>query len=489
MPLLVCAPRSFLALNFIGPPLRFKLVTKKDKKKQFTHLALYRCKQFNSGLIEKNFKISTMIKFKLKKKVYRLAGVLLATQMCALDASWAFEGGLLTLLERVEASQPQIKSARYSYNAALEDVEAAKRRRGPVLSAAVESDTGTQTSAPAQSLQVELKIWDKGQTNAQIAEAQAIAKASQVAVELERRRVFLDVISAWQGYVLAEARHAIALDSSKRLSAYKDMMRRRVDAEVSPLIELEVVESRLLQSTVDQVLALSARKTAASKLVQLSGIGETDIQELIADSVPHLLNHVEFQACLTTECWRSALDKEPSVVKAQWEVTALEQRLKAKESERWPYAYLRLTQPLDVGTGAANERGMKSSSFLGFRYAPGAGFESAVQVRAMASRLASAQQGVESAKREASAILEADSAEFLSSRSRFVSHEQAVKSSLLVLDSYTAQFVAARKSWLDLLNAVRDLSQANQAKVEAEISMASAYYRFELRSGRFGTFP
>lgn len=430
-----------------------------------------------------------LIKRQIRATVSRFSGALLVILMCAVDSCWALEGGLLTLLKSAEASQPLIKAARYSYDAALEDVEASKRRRWPVLSAVVESDTGAQTSAPAQSLQIELKIWDKGQTNAQINETQAIASASHAAVELERRRVFLEIISAWQGYVLAEAKHAIALDVSMRLAAYKDMMRRRVDAEVSPLIELEVVESRLLQSTVEQDLALSAKKTAASKLVQLSGIGASDIQELIADSVPRLLNHLEFQACLTTECWRSALDKQPSVVKAQWEVAALEQRLKAKESDRWPYAYWRLTQPLDIGTGAANEKSMKPSSFLGLRYAPGAGFELAVQVRAMASRLASAQEGVESAKREVGAILEADLADFLSSRSRFLSHERAVKSSLLVLDSYTAQFVAARKSWLDLLNAVRDLSQAQLARAEAEISMASAFYRFELRSGNLGFQP
>lgn len=409
--------------------------------------------------------------------------------LAASSALWAMEEGLQKLFEAVEASHPQIKAARHNYDAALRDIEATKRRRWPSISTTVESDTGNRYSAPTQTLQIEQKLWDKGQLSAQIEEAQAVANASNVTVGLERQRIFLEVVSAWQGYLSADARRVIALDMTSRLGEYKEMMRRRVQAEVSPPIDLEVVESRLLQTSVERVQALSAMRTAMAKLVQLSGLTEQAILALSGRPVPDVLDVKDVESCVTTQCWRSGLESHPLVIKAKWDVQALEKRLKSKESESWPDAYLRLTQPVDMGTGLANQTNMRGSVFVGLRYAPGAGFETAVQARSLVSRLASAKEAVDASVREVAVALESDATDLLSSKSRFVSQQQAVKSSVTVLDSYTSQFVAARKTWLDLLNAVRELAQNQYAMVEAQVSMAAAMYRFEIRSGRLKDLP
>jgi adhesin transport system outer membrane protein len=58
-----------------------------------------------------------------------------------------------------------------------------------------------------------------------------------------------------------------------------------------------------------------------------------------------------------------------------------------------------------------------------------------------------------------------------------------VQSSKKVLESYQSQFVAGRKSWQDVLNAVRELSVSQYAEKEARIGVAGAMRRIQARAG------
>jgi adhesin transport system outer membrane protein len=62
--------------------------------------------------------------------------------------------------------------------------------------------------------------------------------------------------------------------------------------------------------------------------------------------------------------------------------------------------------------------------------------------------------------------------------------DQSVRGSDKVLESYQRQFQAGRKSWLDLLNAVRELAQNQYALADAKASMAAAMLRLQIRMGQ-----
>ena len=74
--------------------------------------------------------------------------------------------------------------------------------------------------------------------------------------------------------------------------------------------------------------------------------------------------------------------------------------------------------------------------------------------------------------------------EFINARSRLVSLEKSVAGSDKVLESYQRQFQAGRKSWLDLLNAVRELAQNQYALADARASMVAAMNRLQIRAGQ-----
>jgi len=392
-------------------------------------------------------------------------------------------GALPEILKAVNHYHPQIKASRYSADALIQDVVAVQRRRWPIVTAAVESDTAEKNTAPSQYLQLDYTIWDAGRLEAQIEEAGATANSGEVSIQVERQRIFLETASHWQAYTGALQRVSIAKNINEHLVKYQAMMQRRVSAEVSPPIDLQLVDSRLLQNTVDLMQAEASAKVALGKLVKVSGLSLDEINPILNRELPNEESMLKVSQCAVDQCWMGSLAAHPTVRRATLEYKAAEMRLRAKEAETKPNAYIKVVQPVDVGSGRANENLMQSSIFVGLRFNSGSGIEAAAQSRSLGMRLASAHEAIDLAKQEIALSFEADAAEFLNSKARVNVQKAAVRNSKEVLDSYTAQFVAARKTWLDLLNAVRDLSQSRLALADAQVNMASSYYRLRIRLG------
>jgi adhesin transport system outer membrane protein len=169
--------------------------------------------------------------------------------------------------------------------------------------------------------------------------------------------------------------------------------------------------------------------------------------------------------------------QHPDVHKARQDAQVAQQRIDAKRAEQWPQVYLRLDQPI----GSTNN---DLTGFVGLRYTPGAGLATGVEAQALTSRAASLEQSVDTAMRNVLEALYADRDELSTSRSRMVALDKSVQGSRAVLESYGRQFTAGRKTWQDLMNAVRELAQNQYNLVDAHASMVSAMYRLQIRTGQ-----
>ena len=156
------------------------------------------------------------------------------------------------VLEAVAATYPVLVAARTEARATAQDVQATERIRWPTVSATVESDTGNLRSYPNRAVQVDQTVWDAGRNSSRIDETKTLAQISLLKVHAQQQDVFLQVASAWQNMVSAKARLAVADLTLQRLQIYRAQMMRRVQAEVSPMIDLELVDSRLLQTEVER---------------------------------------------------------------------------------------------------------------------------------------------------------------------------------------------------------------------------------------------
>jgi outer membrane protein, adhesin transport system len=385
------------------------------------------------------------------------------------------------LLEAAAASYPTLVAARTEVRAAAQDIQAAERQRWPSFSATVESDSGNLRSPPTQAVQAELTLWDAGRNAARISDAQVAADISQLKVNLQQQEVFLQMATAWQSMISARERLVVAEQTLLRLKNYQAQMRRRVQADASPVIDLELVDARLLQTDVERTTAQSSLQVALRRLQQFSGIEGLSANPGALIYLCAAQETAGFEDFLAQANWEQLAAAHPQVAKARLEVTQVQHRLASKKAEAFPQVFARIYKPLNALPTSSDT---SLTAFMGLRYTPGAGFATLVEAQAMSTRLLSAEQGVEASYRETLQTLQNDREEFSNARSRLASLEQSVKGADKVLESYQRQFQAGRKSWLDLLNAVRELAQNQYASAEAKATLAAAMIRLQIRLGQ-----
>lgn len=385
------------------------------------------------------------------------------------------------LLDQAAATYPTLQAARLEAKASLQDVSVAERLRWPTVSATVESYSGNIRSYPARALQVEQPVWDFGRNTAKISEAKALADISWLKVYLQQQDLFIQIVSAWQNMMAATERLKAAELTRTRLQNYQAQMRRRVDAEASPRIDLELADARLLQTEVEYTTAHTSLQVATTRLEQLSGQARLDLRISKAVYPTTLRDTQVFSQQLSDIDWFQVASDHPVTAKSRMEVLQIQRRLDAKEAEAYPQVFARVYKP--IGT-IPTSSDTSTTAFLGMRYTPGPGFSNLIEAQALGTRMASAEQAVQAALLEMQQTLRNDREEFISARSRIAALEKSVASSDLVLESYQRQFQAGRKQWQDLLNQVRELAQNQYALADAQASMVGAMYRLQIRMGQ-----
>jgi adhesin transport system outer membrane protein len=376
-------------------------------------------------------------------------------------------------------------AARLESRASAEQIVAAERHRWPSISAVVETKS-SMSSASSRFLRIQQSLWDGGRKSAKIDEAKTLSDISMTNIELQRQDLFIQVVTVWQNLAGAQARIRVSESALKRLLAYQAQMTRRVDAQASPAIDLELINARLLQTQVELVTAKHSQQLALVQLEQLTVTTGLMHRVNLLETPPTVESTQSFVTALSGVNWESVAGESPGVAKARFEVTLSRNRLDAKRADKWPELYARVDQPIGSSNGAGNS---KAAAFIGLNYAPGAGFASFSEEQAQAIRVDSQEQTLVSAVRSIQSTLLNDRLDFINARARIVSLDKSVSGSSLVLESYQRQFQAGRKTWQDLLNAVRELAQNEYAVAEAQAVMQGAMNRLEIRMGQNPHFP
>jgi adhesin transport system outer membrane protein len=267
----------------------------------------------------------------------------------------------------------------------------------------------------------------------------------------------------------------------ERLKKYQEQMHRRVEAQASSRIDLELVEARLQQTEVEKASAQSNLVVALTRLHQLTGELDLHARLHTLEPIPTLRMTLVYTERLNNVAWDDIAIEHPNVAKARYELEQAKNRLEAKQAEGWPQLYVRSYQPFGAAPTSSDT---SMTTFLGMRYSPGAGFSNFAEKKAMTTRISAAEQSIQTSQREVMQNLQNDKEEFVNARVRIAVLERSVSSSALVLESYQRQFESARKQWLDLLNAVREHTQNQYALAEAQAVMVGAMNRLQIRMGQ-----
>ena len=379
--------------------------------------------------------------------------------LVAFSALLACAGAGAQTLDELRAAarnnHPAIKSARLGVDAAGKEVDAASARYLPSLSIVLEGGGKDLVAEPSRYLRLEQNVWDGGATAAGVDLAKQSAELARSRVAEHEQDIDLQVISAWQTLQSANGRVVVADRLLKLLSDHEAMMTRRVQSELSTQVELQLVQAQVMQARLDRRKALLNASLAKLRLEQLTGIEglRNTLSSPASEGVPERFA-AEAQAFQGTD-WAALANRQPTVRRAEKELLAAQSRIETKRSELRPQLYARV----DRGLGS----GGTTAAFVGVRYSTGAGFAASSEVDALIARAASLEGARDAARLEVLQAMLNDANEIQENLQRYKSLVVSVESARQIHESYVRQFTAAKKSWLDVMNAMRELSQNEYA--------------------------
>jgi adhesin transport system outer membrane protein len=375
------------------------------------------------------------------------------------------------LINKAVKTHPSISAAEASVRAAGADIRSAKWQRFPSLS--VEGLFLNQQSNRLQPQVVaEQPLWTAGRLSgtvkrAEIRENVALAAYDEaiLAIASSTARAFYEVYR-WRE---RNALLSVSLEQHNRMVATMD---RRVAQEVSPLSDLELARTRALQVEQQLFQGNAQERSALNVLREL--VGEPLL--VLSGSPPNMQTWPSLDDAMVMD---QSLNFSPYLKRLKFDARALDAEARIARASILP----QLSSQYSYSDAFGHRVGLvlKAQSDGGLsRFAAA----DAARRRVEASELQ-----IVAGERQLRDQLFALLREYESATSRLAGSETASDAAQRITESYLRQFTSGRRTWLDVMNAVREETAAKTDAVEARISGISSLARLLLLSGQWASDP
>lgn len=384
-----------------------------------------------------------------------------------------------SLISQAIQTHPLVGSARAEQQATTEGINAAKLNMLPTPSISTgydrENDIVSQIS-------IRQPLWTGGKLTANVNQAIFDDKAAVERIYEQQNQVAKTTIEAWQSYITAVTKQRVYLENLKQLNDFEAMMKRRVDQGVSARIELELATNRILQEQNALQAAAEQQRIAAARLEQIVGQPLSQGSALSVPNIEVLVNQAKSQAASFEQmAFNQASFYNPTVVKEYFQIESAKQEVEAQQASRYPTIYAQYEHAY-----YHKDKEDDGKLSLGLSYDPGAGFSNLALARASQARVNSLVQNQEASRRNVMEDIQVQYQQFASAKDREAALVAAVAGAQIVVNSYRRQFIAGRKSWLEVLNAVREHSDYQIQLVQTRADILGAFYKLQVE---FGVMP
>ena len=375
------------------------------------------------------------------------------------------------LLDQALSSYPTVLSGQATKESAASEVTASQLKFLPTPSISTQQNSiayAGQTSQirPATNFSLTQPVYTGGALSAGLAKTNARLTASDFSLLEIREDISRRLVSAYADWLRSYLKIQALEESVGIHQKLVDLIVRRSDSGVSSLSDKDLGFSRLYQVKADLDVQNSAEASALATLSELVG------QQLARSQ---LIGMVATAGKVTSKSdgLVKALAISPKINRLIYEAQASD--AEANEIRGQAIPQISFQAQRQVG----NIYSPDSPSFNTFgvvvQYTPGAGISSIASASAAKSRARAALLQVDVAKRELSDRLSSEYNEYEYS---LLKEENLSRSASLADDiraSYDRQYLVGRKTWVEVMNAVRErtLSQIAIADTKASILGAS----------------
>ena len=367
-------------------------------------------------------------------------------------------GALPPLMAEALARHPQVRMQQALASAAGIDVDSARWQYFPTPSLSVERANTANDPAlvnrddPDTILRLSQPIWTGGKLGANVTRATEVRQSKEAAVQEARQQLSLRVLQAYTDWQLAHLRGKAFEESLRAQTTLLEQVERRLGAGAATEADVLLSKSRI-ESTQADLYGIESQKSSA--LARLS--------ELLARPV----TSAELSAA-----------PSPAIQRLQAQALATEAEVTAARADMYPQLSLRFER--QNGSFTYLNYGTVDRVYLSVTSQVSAGLSTFTQQQSAQMRLAAAQTEVETERQNLSEQVRNDLTLYRNLSVRIPSLSSSLRSTRLIQEAWERQFLAGRKSWLEVMNAVREIQQAESQLIEAQTNQMQLSWRLTI---------
>ena len=404
---------------------------------------------------------------------------LLALIACASGAP-VFALGMPDLLNMTFQGNPALQGQERLVQASQADIQGAAYQFFPTPSVAVENvsaasnDLNYNKDSRVTTLRLQQPIWTGGRLTAGFDRAQSAAATARAAMEDVRQQLALRTIQGWGEWKSAQQKALALQDSVLTHERLRDLIVRRVKGGLSASADEIMAQGRLEQARAEQNAYESQVAVALARLEQLTG------RRLGSDELADFSVSPQDQVLARPDAVERAIRLSPLLQKLESQVKVQEHEIQVRKAQVYPEVYVRAEQ--QRGSFSSSGLSLANRFFIGMSASPGAGMSVFSGIDAAVARLESAVTDVESARRSVAEQVSIELASARSQKQRSVGLEASLNSAEAMVRSWDRQFLAGRKSWVEVMNAARELAQSQTALVDVRVAYVVSTWRLAVYS-------
>jgi adhesin transport system outer membrane protein len=225
---------------------------------------------------------------------------------------------------------------------------------------------------------------------------------------------------------------------------------RRIADGASAPTEKVLTDGRLAQTRAQLQAVVVQAQTARMRLEQLTGAP-------VVAALP-LAQERELSDMDATQAVDASVRRSPAVRRLQATMRLQEAAVVERKSERFPELYARAEY--QVGNAAVAGAPDAQRLFVGLQSKLGAGLSTFSGIEASENKVAVAAADVENAQLSLAEQVLADWSQLATIKARQLELEASLQASRDTALAWDRQFLAGRKSWVEVMNSARELAQA-----------------------------
>jgi adhesin transport system outer membrane protein len=368
---------------------------------------------------------------------------------------------LLAMLGRAVQNNPDVQARSAEYRATLADVKSANWQRYPTPSLTSEQSSDGRFNL----LRVQQPLYAGGRIDASVANAEALARAKQAQVKEASEQAAIKFIEVYGRYAQSAARGEALRRSVSAYIRLRETILKRVEQGIAAPSELRLTETRLGVLESDLATAEIQTRSLLRQLGQLTG---ADINPAELPGINFRLGIDRFETAAAATVSRSA-----ALTRAREQESAAAAEIDISRAALRPQIVLRA----DRQWGAIDD----TTVYLAVQAQPGAGLSSLSGTQAAVARREAAREAIRAVERDLVERTDLDYANYQTAAQRSTAARNNVAATRELLRAYERQFVVGKRSWLDVLNMVRELSQADVLAAESAVTASVAAWKIDVR--------